>query len=393
MQRIQELREIGQDRALQALKLKVVYPNLFDKILGLLYKNREPLSINEACELLLLENEDRAKVRYIIKKLAAWEFLEFVKNKKQGRGAYTLTQLGIDFFRTIDTNLLDEYTIEAIVKKHGLKMLSALDGEGRTTWSSLRKKLDLSESSMLNTVRGLEDANLIIKDENGGYFITEKGKEVIAEFSKLSKITANPKFEIQLKLAIQSIDNVINSIKKSDLSVVKESFVHQKDYYLVPLQGQNSASYLRYRVERELDKRGRAIKVPRYILTWTEKTKPIIHRGVYVVSRKREEIEVRYPSVVFFLEYLGAKIDKEIEKKRRVFDIPLNPSDSMKVYIDELIRAEKPRWEKDDYFVEIKASAWNEEEAYSKCELILEMLKTLGLEKERRVESLYSEMA
>jgi len=175
--------------------------------------------------------------------------------------------------------------------------------------------------------------------------------------------------------------------------VLKESFVHQKDYYLVPLEGQNSASYLRYRVERELDKRGRAIKVPRYILTWTEKTKPIIHRGVYVVSRKREEIEVRYPSVVFFLEYLGAKIEKEIEKERRVFDIQLNPSDSMKVYIDELIRPEKPRWEKDDYFVEIKASAWNEEEAYSKCELILEMLKTLGLEKERRVESLYSEMA
>jgi len=376
MQEVRKLREIGERKVLQALRLKAVYADLFDGVTGILYRRREPMGVRELCTLL--GTEEHAKIRYILKKLLGMGFIE-VRGGDEREGRYVLSQAGLDFFRRFNAIPLDEGVAEALSKRHAFRILLELSTDAAVPWSKLwkrgRTQLNLGESSLFNILRALQIAGLVTKSERG-YILSERGEEVRSLLLALAQLEVSPAFELQLKLRLSSDPPLISE----KLPVVEERHVHQKDYYLVPKGGApNADSYLRYRIEEAVDSRGNVISAPKHVITWMEKTEPLIREGIYIVRRRKEEIEVPYPSAIFLLEHLGVKIRREIEKDRTIFDTRLG----VRICVDTLRQGE---------FLEIKAQAWGEKELEEKCELIREIVRELDLEGEKIVKILYHEM-
>jgi len=355
-----ELRKFGEKTVLDLLKLKGKYSKELPKVIEVLYMSRMPLSVREIAGRTSIPD---SKLRYLLERLQSLEIVESFED--EGSRRYMITQIGIDFAEFLDSILFEDDVSMALSAKSSVEVLRNLNG---LSWSELRRKLRISESSLFVVLDLLSSANLIEKKEDGRYYVSERGREVLKAFNTLSNLKVRPKYEVQLKL--KADDDVLNLLAQRFEQV---SYLHQKDFYILK---EGRKGYLRYRVERVLTGSGRVAKV-KHVLTWTEKSKQIAMGNVKILSRKREELYVKYPTILFFLEYLDAKFNKVVEKSRRVFVF-----EDLKIHYDEVVGLGE--------FVEIKSEAWDEKEAYEKCKRILKVAEELGISN-RVVDKLYSE--
>jgi adenylate cyclase class IV len=88
------------------------------------------------------------------------------------------------------------------------------------------------------------------------------------------------------------------------------------------------------------------------------------------MNREREEIKVDHPSIIFFLEFLNAKIDKKIVKQRKKIKLR-----EVTIHLD---RIEEPK-KRGAFFVEIKANAWEYDESKNKAKIINQLMKDMGM--------------
>ena len=119
-------------------------------------------------------------------------------------------------------------------------------------------------------------------------------------------------------------------------------------------------------------------------LTWTNVINRKKYDNLWIIGRQKEEIDVRYPAIIFYLDYLGAKVHKKIVKKRMKMEIP---SKQIIINVDEI---EEPK--KDGIFLEVKTNAWDEMEAKNKATLVQEIIKEIGLDEIKSIDKTYYEL-
>ncbi len=349
-----ELKRIGEEKVIGILEAKANFPGIFDKLLHLLYTRRGGFSTKEICESL---NIDYNQLYRLITKLV---HLEIVKPETENR--FILSQNGIDFYKGLSKLNIPQNQIKAIQKKHSIRILKQLNTREHT-WNELYRGTDISQSSMKNVLDALIDAGLVRKGE-GKYSITPDGHSILYSIKELSDIPFTPSFEIQTKFRVKTSDfsRLYNNIKKG---IITEEEVTQSDYYITPTGYQPNA-YLRYREETPLKQSLK--KTPSHIITWVRLINKLRHGNVWIINREREEIKVEHPSIIFFLEFLNAKIERKIVKRRRRI--------KMKEVIINLDRIEEPLIG-GSFFVEIKANAWDYDESKTKAEIINLLVKDI----------------
>ena len=388
---VQKLRQVGYERVQKLFRILSIFPHLSARILELFYSKREPISMPDI--FAYLKTKKKRKVQYVVEKLLELELLEKsvrpILAKRKNLNYYTIGRLGLDIFKQTYLFALTTEETKALSMSHSFKVLFAFVAENDImSWSDLRVKSDLSESSLSRVLNAFEDVKLITKHQERGYYLTEKGKEVEETISRLSMLTIPPAYEVQVKVAVDSLSDILKKIQESNLGSGQGLTIIQEDYYLFPTSSARSDSYLRYRTEQKLDSSGRFVGAPKRTLSWTQNISPVFHRGIYITRRKREDMEVPYPTILFFLEYLDARIKKKVVKIRHKIDTRIG-SEDVEIHLDELKSITKKGRRS---FVEIKTVALNTEEAEEKCGQILELMSMLGLRESAIYEKPYCEL-
>lgn len=372
---IDHLRKMGEDRVIDIFKIKRAAPDLFDRISRLFYVKRHPLSIKEICEDL---DADYPVTHNIITKLVHIGMLSLDEGSKTGN-QFTLSQEGIDFYLNYSTIELDNKIIDAISKKHSITILKLLNNK-KYSWTDLRKDMRVGESSMKSVIDDLSSTGLIDKVQ-GKYSLSEDGVSVLDALNSLSEIKFTPAFEVQIKMLAETpqIYKIIEEIE----GVIKKKQVRQTDHYFTPNVSVKGKSYLRLRSEMPLSSFSLRT-LPEHSLTWTSITNRRNYDNLWIISRQKEEIDVRYPAIIFYLDFLGAKIHKKIVKKRVQMEIP---DKQVTINIDEI---EEPK--QDGIFIEVKTSAWNNDEARDKTAVIQEIIKDIGMGSLTSIDQTYYEL-
>ena len=358
MNPIIDLKRIGEEKVIEILDAKANFPDMFDMLLHLFYTRREGFSTNEICEI---HDFDYNQLYRLITKLV---HLEIIKTEDENK--FILSQKGIDFYKGLSKWDSSHDQIKAIQKKHSIAVLKQLKAR-EYSWNDLYRGTDISQSSMKNVLDALIDAGLVKKGE-GKYSITPEGQSLLSAIKELSEMPYTPSFEIQVKFMVQSSDisRVYNKIRDA---IISEEEVRQSDYYITPIRYQsNTSTYLRYR--EELPLKHSLKKTPAHILTWAKLVNKSRYENIWIMNREREEIKVDHPSIIFFLEFLNAKIDKKIVKRRKKI--------KLKEVTINLDRIEEPK-KRGAFFVEMKANAWDYDESKNKAKIINQLMKDMGM--------------
>jgi adenylate cyclase class IV/predicted transcriptional regulator len=287
--------------------------------------------------------------------------LEILRPEQDNR--FVFTQKGIDLYKIISQMDFPVGQVRTIGKKHAIPILKLL-GLRNYTWNELNKALHISHSSMKGALDSLLESDLVVKSTEG-YDISRSGKTLLSSVLDSSKRPYTPVFEIQTKFSIQVSEKpkVLDMIKDR---WARDNVVIQRDYYFVPRTPQGSShgseSYLRYRHESIVKP---SIKTPPHnYLTWI-KVNTIIQRGnVWILNRSREEIRVEYPSIIYFIEYLGARMEKKIVKRREIYT-----HEDIKFHFDVIESPPQPG----TMYIEIKSKAWDSSESERKVKTINEL--------------------
>lgn len=357
LQRMIDLRKVGEEEALRLISLKASFPDVFDDVLQSFYRNRGGLSTTELCDALNVEYE---RVYRLLARLVSMGVLA------KSEGKFLLTQKGIDLYKAFSSKELDVRHARALQRRHAFQVLK-LTAERRRSWKEIYRAVRVGQSSIKNAIDALLSANLIKKD--GGYVATDDGKELLLFVKKVGGTRYTPGFEVQAKLIVKDVSRVYESI-----GGVAEADVVQTDYYIFKDRGE----YLRYRQETPLEPSLKS--APSHTLTWIKLIGKRKHGGVWIIEREREELKVEYPSIVFFLEFLGVKIEQKIKKQRRRVELP-----EVVVNLDMI---QEPKVSTP--FLEIKAEAWDLEEGRAKAETISEMIR--GLDGVKYLDKTYHEL-
>lgn len=371
-----DLHKMGEDEVVDIFKVKRTSSDIFDRILHLFYIKRHPLSIGQICEDL---DVDYPITHKVISKLVHIGILSIEEGEKTGN-QFILSQKGIDFYLNYSTLELDNKIIEIISKKHSIFVLRLLKSKD-FSWTDLRNKMKISESSLKGVIDDLSKTNLIDKMK-GKYSLSNKGLSVLDAVNNLCEIKFTPAFEVQIKILI--MDNKIYKKLEKIEGLIKKEQVKQSDHYFIPHETiSEKKTYLRLRTDVPISSSSLRT-LPVHNLTWTNVINRKKYDNLWIIGRQKEEIDVRYPAIIFYLDYLGAKVHKKIVKKRMKMEIP---SKQIIINVDEI---EEPK--KDGIFLEVKTNAWDEMEAKNKATLVQEIIKEIGLDEIKSIDKTYYEL-
>lgn len=141
-----------------------------------------------------------------------------------------MSQKGIDFYLNYSTLELDNKIIEIISKKHSIFVLRLLKSKN-FSWTDLRNKMKISESSLKGVIDDLSDTNLIDKME-GKYSLSNKGLSVLDAVNNLCEIKFTPAFEVQIKILTMDA-KIYKKLEKIE-GLIKKEQVKQSDHYFIP---------------------------------------------------------------------------------------------------------------------------------------------------------------
>lgn len=372
---IGSLRKMSEEKVLDILTLKSSSPGLFDDLFKFFYVKRFPLTINEICSNLNVEYQ--AAYGIIIKLVR----LGLLAATEESKNNFMLSQEGIDFYLNYSKLEFENNAVDAISKKHAVEMLRLLQIQ-EYNWTGLRERLKVSESSMKNLLDSLVNSALMSKGNT--YSITDEGNQMLNSLERLGNLEFTPRYEVQIKALLTK--EPIEIVKKIRLlsESCKEEYVKQIDHYIKPsYDNMPGSSSLRLRSESLIGKQSLK-SAPEHSLTWSNIKERIRHEDMWIISRQKEDIIVPYPAISFFLDFLGAKIQKKIVKKRTTIKIP---EMHVTIHLDDI---EIPR---PGRFIELKAGAWNQEEAKEKASIIHKLVEDLELGDLKSIDQTYYEFA
>jgi 5-methylthioadenosine/S-adenosylhomocysteine deaminase len=204
------------------------------------------------------------------------------------------------------------------------------------------------------------------------HFLMEREESVLNKLIAIGGVDRVETFEVQVKVHLDDDAPVEEMLEREGIPVVRSSWRHQYDTYL--LFGDLEGSRLRYREDEILDRNGH-VKDVVYRLTLIGETKDREFARSILLSRSRFDAPATH-SRRFYREYFQPMDEVRIHKDRRRYHIRYGGTD----FAINLDRVTKP--ELSGVFLEIKSRTWSAQDAARKAELMGNLLDILDLGEE-----------
>ncbi len=186
-------------------------------------------------------------------------------------------------------------------------------------------------------------------------------------------------FEIQVKVRLDSLDDVLAKLAGPELTVPRSSVRDQYDTYFLFKDGE--LGRLRYREDEVLDETGEVREVF-YTITMMGPAREREYDNSVVLTRSRYAAPADR-SLRFYREYFKPDEERQVVKRRRRFHIIYKDTD-FAINLDQLMEPKE-----DGYYLEIKSRTWSARDAEHKAELIGELLDLFGAKTEDRLKVEY----
>jgi len=213
-------------------------------------------------------------------------------------------------------------------------------------------------------------------------FLIHREQSVLSKLIAIGGATEEESFEVQAKVAIPSVDVIIEAIKSNkEISITRLRHYHQFDAYMQfddPSQG-----YVRYREDHFVAVSGEITNV-RNRLTLIGQTREHPFKEDVLLSRSRY-LAPAVQSLRFYKEYFKPQRTIEIEKDRKRYLVNYKDTEFF-INIDHF------NVPKLGSFLEVKSRTWSEQDAEKKAQLAEDLLKSLGASLKDAVSKDYFEM-
>jgi hypothetical protein len=204
------------------------------------------------------------------------------------------------------------------------------------------------------------------------HFLMEREESVLSKLVAIGGVDRVETFEVQVKVHLEDASAVEETLGSEEIPVVRSSWRHQYDTYL--LFGDVEKSRLRYREDEILNEDGGVEDIV-YRLTLIGETKDREFDRSIVLSRSRFDAPATH-SRRFYREYFQPVDEVQIHKDRRRYHIRYGGTD----FAINLDRVMKPDLE--GVFLEIKSRTWSAQDAERKAELMGELLDLFDVQRE-----------
>jgi 5-methylthioadenosine/S-adenosylhomocysteine deaminase len=203
-------------------------------------------------------------------------------------------------------------------------------------------------------------------------FVLERESSPYNKLVTLAGVQRLESFEVQVKACVTAYEQIVSTLAREPIEVVREARYRQFDNYLIFSGEDPYAARLRYREEEFINEQEEVTQV-RSRLTLLSEADPQEFVNAILLSRSRY-LAPAEQSLRFYREYFSATEEVEVHKIRRRWRILYRETD-FAVNLDQLIKPKLP-----GYYLEIKSRTWSREDARRKAELILELLELLGVD-------------
>jgi 5-methylthioadenosine/S-adenosylhomocysteine deaminase len=214
-------------------------------------------------------------------------------------------------------------------------------------------------------------------------FLVERENSVVSKLVAIGGAEQEESYEVQIKIRIPDPAALIEILESGTLDIIRSAHYREFDTYYTfddPDQGR-----LRYREDEFVNEAGEVYNV-RYRLTLIGPTAEREFAQSVLLSRSRF-IAPATNSERFYREYFNPSHEFDIEKDRLRWLVRFQDNEFF-INIDQL---KEPKI--DGKFLEIKSRTWSRKDAEEKAGLILELLKTLGLEGAEEINQEYPDLA
>ncbi len=213
-------------------------------------------------------------------------------------------------------------------------------------------------------------------------FLTAREGNVLNKLIAIGGLAQEESYEVQVKAAIESPEQVERALQKHNLTVIRASVRKQYDTYFIFSRA--AEERIRYREDELFDAQG-VVKESRYSLTYTQPAKEREFSNSVLLSRSRFTARADR-SLRFYREYFKPLQEREIVKERRRYHIAYK-DEEFAVNVDRVLSPEVPGW-----YVEVKSRTWSPRDAESKAALIAELLALLDVKIDQVTRTEYVEI-
>jgi 5-methylthioadenosine/S-adenosylhomocysteine deaminase len=194
-----------------------------------------------------------------------------------------------------------------------------------------------------------------------------------------SGIIPQEAFEIQVKVHLETLDDVSKTLSGPELTVTRSSTRNQYDTYFIFKDGE--LGRLRHREDEVLNEAGE-VREAFYTMTMMGPAREREYDNSVVLTRSRYAGPADR-SLRFYREYFAPDAERKVTKRRQRFHIIYKDTD-FAINLDQLKEEEK-----DSNFLEIKSRTWSARDAEHKAQLIGELLRLFSAKTEDLVKIEY----
>ncbi len=231
----------------------------------------------------------------------------------------------------------------------------------------------------------LNESELLIEAEQYARridaFLLERENSVLSKLIAIGGASEEESYEVQLKVALNDAQVVIDSITNSKLEILHHRHYHEYDTYFS--FADSSQGYLRYREDEAIGANDQVSSV-RYRLTLLGPTREGNLPKDVLLSRSRFIAPANH-SLRFYREYFKPTHQTLIEKHRLRWRIIYH---GLEFYIN-LDRMDNPAL---GHFLEVKSRTWSRRDAEHKAQVARELIHLLGLNDDGTVPQDYIEL-
>lgn len=190
-----------------------------------------------------------------------------------------------------------------------------------------------------------------------------------------SGIIPQETFEIQVKVRLDTLDDILTQLDRPELTVPRSSIRDQYDTYFLFEEGE--IGRLRYR-EDEVLSESEEVREVFYTITMMGPAREREYDNSIVLTRSRYAAPADR-SLRFYREYFEPDEEHQVVKRRQRYHIIYEDTD----FALNLDRLRTP--EKESHFLEIKSRTWSARDAERKAQLIGELLGLFDVKMENRL--------
>lgn len=216
-------------------------------------------------------------------------------------------------------------------------------------------------------------------------FVHEREASPYNKLVILEGVQRQESYEIQVKVALDDDQQVLNVLASDEIEITKRSHYRQYDNYFFFDGRDPDADRLRYREDELIDEAGEVYQA-RDRLTLLGQSSLEEYPNAAMLSRSRF-LAPAEQSLRFYREYFDPDQEVEVHKDRRRWRILYKDTD-FAVNLDRITRPELP-----DFYLEIKSRTWSRTDAERKASLISELLSIFGVDEEQVQREEYAELA